>query len=125
MDWLRNVQKQAQEAAEKIISSDAASTARTLAQQATLQARTIAEQASVKARVRNPPATERSQSLLSLLTERFPSQEVAKEAIDEAGKSLNSLAVGQSKVSLQLLLVMLLSMLRTSQAHVIQDHKTI
>ena len=70
MDWLRTVQKQAQEAAEKLISSEAASTARTLAQQATLQARTLAEQASTKAR------------------------EVAKEALDEAGKSFAPLKSG-------------------------------
>lgn len=64
MEWFSKIQKQAQEAAELLISSEAAERARELAAQATQQATVFAQQATVKA------------------------QEVAKEAIGEAEKSI-------------------------------------
>ena len=49
MDWFTKMQRQAQEAAEKLISSEAAERARQLAAQATQQATVLAQQATVKA----------------------------------------------------------------------------
>lgn len=53
MDWLSKIQKQAQEAAAVLISSEAAERARELAAQATHQATVLAQQATVKAQVRS------------------------------------------------------------------------
>lgn len=52
MEWFSKIQKQAQEAAELLISSEAAERARELAAQATQQATVFAQQATVKAQVR-------------------------------------------------------------------------
>lgn len=58
MDWLKNVQtgllvaqKQAQEAAERLMHSETALKARELAQQATVRAKVFAEHATDRARV--------------------------------------------------------------------------
>lgn len=51
MDWLSKIQQQAAEAAELLISSEAAEKARQLAVQATQQATVLAQQATVKAQV--------------------------------------------------------------------------
>lgn len=51
MDWLNKIQQSAQEAAEKLISSEAAEKARKLAAEATKQAAVLAQQATVKAQV--------------------------------------------------------------------------
>jgi hypothetical protein len=51
MDWLSKIQKQAQEAADMLVSSEAAERARQLAFQATQQATVLAQQATVKAQV--------------------------------------------------------------------------
>jgi hypothetical protein len=51
MEWFSKIQKQAQEAAELLISSEAAERARELAAQATQQATVFAQQATVKAQV--------------------------------------------------------------------------
>jgi hypothetical protein len=66
MDWLTRVQQQAQQAAQSLISSEAAERARKLAQECTAQATVLAQQATIKA------------------------QEVAKEALGEAEKGLQT-----------------------------------
>jgi len=53
MDWISKMQRQAQEAAEKLISSEAADKARQLAAQATQQAAAFAQQATIKAQVQH------------------------------------------------------------------------
>jgi hypothetical protein len=47
MDWFKSVQKQAQEAAEKLMQTEAAAKALAMAQQAGQQAKVFAEQAKV------------------------------------------------------------------------------
>lgn len=51
MDWLTRIQQQAQDAADKLISSEAAEKARRLASEATKQATILAHQATIKAQV--------------------------------------------------------------------------
>ncbi|WIA15278.1 hypothetical protein OEZ85_001949 [Tetradesmus obliquus] len=70
MDWFASIRKQAQEAVNTVVNSEAAGLARQLAAQATEQATALAKDAKVKA------------------------QEVAKEAIGEAEKSLKNLQQG-------------------------------
>jgi hypothetical protein len=52
MEWFSKIQKQAQEAADMLISSETAEKARKLAAQATQQATVLAQQATVKAQVK-------------------------------------------------------------------------
>uniref|UniRef100_A0A383W225 BSD domain-containing protein n=1 Tax=Tetradesmus obliquus TaxID=3088 RepID=A0A383W225_TETOB len=73
MDWFASVRKQAQEAVNTVVNSEAAGLARQLAAQATEQATALAKEAKVKA------------------------QEVAKEAIGEAEKSLKNLQQGSKQ----------------------------
>lgn len=120
MDWFASVRKQAQEAVNTVVNSEAAGLARQLAAQATEQATALAKEAKVKAQVQqmlsNRPAhfsccsnvinntcdqqqaagwwhftALRSSAVLWGDVSETALQEVAKEAIGEAEKSLKHL----------------------------------
>lgn len=90
------MQRQAQEAAEALISSEAAERARQLAAQATQQATEFAQQATIKAQVAksscSPPPSfmHEAQEDHTNLTPNGCLQEVAKEAMGEAEKSISA-----------------------------------
>jgi hypothetical protein len=56
MDWFASVRKQAQEAVNTVVNSEAAGLARQLAAQATEQATALAKEAKVKAQVQHKPS---------------------------------------------------------------------
>jgi vacuolar-type H+-ATPase subunit H len=93
MEWFSKIQKQAQEAADMLISSETAEKARNLAAQATQQATVLAQQATVRAQVKQADISTCAVHCQALLHHSLPlvPQEVAKEAIGEAEKSISAL----------------------------------
>jgi hypothetical protein len=92
MQWFSKIQQQAAEAAEMLISSEAAEKARQLAVQATQHATVLAQQATVKAQVRCSRAVIALGGIASTPAKPMlcKLQEVAKEAMDEAEKSISA-----------------------------------